>query len=236
MNTSLFILIPVILVPKSGDTLTLEEVQLTHTNSATKHKFIPWRLLFSFLLHPCIFRRSREEGESSASHYTYGKYVRLNSTVHVWKMSRFLFFFKQMSADLFWAGGQGFRSLINNIKEWAKDTHFFPSIYAIALKNNNNIIWKFSYHRGCSTRNQCRGRKVCSNGRYWPILCLPQQTVYVTRQTGSGAHCMVPQNEDCIIQSVQAILHSRLEEPEGSRNEGLGEREKGREEGQSSLV
>lgn len=33
---------------------------------------------------------------------------------------------------------------------------------------------------------------------------------------------MVPQNEDCIIQSVQAILHSRLGEPEGLRNEGLG--------------
>lgn len=81
---------------------------------------------------------------------------------------------------------------------------------------------KFSYHRCCPTWNQCRGREVCSNGCYWPILCLSQQTVYVAGQTGGGAHCMVPQNKDCIIQSVQTILHSRLGGPEGLNSEGLG--------------
>lgn len=81
---------------------------------------------------------------------------------------------------------------------------------------------KLSYHRCSPTLNQCRGRKIWSNGCYWPILCLSQQTVYVAGQTGGGAHCVVPQNKDCIIQSVQAILHSRLGGPKGLRNEGLG--------------
>lgn len=48
---------------------------------------------------------------------------------------------------------------------------------------------------------------------------------------------MVPQDEDCIIQPVQTILHSGLEGPQGLESEGLGkEREKRGEEGQSSLV
>lgn len=58
--------------------LTVKRVQ--HTNTFYKaYNFTPLRLFFSFLSHPCVYSRSQEEGEPSASHYTYGKYVRINS-------------------------------------------------------------------------------------------------------------------------------------------------------------
>lgn len=97
-----------------------------------------------------------------------------------------------------------------------------------------NTSVKYSYHRCCPTWNQCRGREVCSNGCYWPILCLSQQTVYVAGQTGSGAHGMVPQNKDCIIQSVQTILHPRLGAPEGLWSEGLWSRRREEKKGRAA--
>lgn len=41
--------------------------------------------------------------------------------------------------------------------------------------------------------------------------------MYVAGQTGGGAHGMVAQDEDGIIQSVQAILHPRLGGPREKR-------------------
>lgn len=38
---------------------------------------------------------------------------------------------------------------------------------------------------------------------------------------------MVPQDEDCVIQSVQAVLHSGLGGPEGLEREGRGRGEAG---------
>lgn len=77
-----------------------------------------------------------------------------------------------------------------------------------------DLCVRFSYHRCCPAWNQHRRREVCSNRCYWSIWSLSQQIVYVAGQTGGGAHCVVPQNKDCIIQSIQAILHSRLGGPE----------------------
>lgn len=206
-----------------------------HTRSALSHKGSFHNGCFSHFSFTPASSGSLEEKEPSASHYTYGKYVRLNSTLHEWKMSRF---FNKCQ----WCN---FEQVVRVFEVWQitwrhepRDTWFPPppSICALTpsisqLKNNDCDIGTFSYHRRRSTWNQGGGRKVCSDGCYWPILSLSQQTVYVTGQTGGGAHCMVPQNEDCIIQPVQTILHSGLEGPQGLESEGLG-----REEGQSSLV
>lgn len=196
----------------------------THKHEAkAKHNFTPLRLFFSFLLHPCVYSQSQEEGEPWASHYTYGKYVGINSTVHVWKMSSFF----HTAADRFQAGGQAFL----HCEVWQITYRNAPKkyVFSLTLCNILNILYfkylkylKFSYHRCRPTWNQCRGREVCSNGCNWPILCVSQQTVYVAGQTGGGAHCMVPQNKDCIIQSVQTILHSRLGGPQGLKSEELG--------------
>lgn len=94
----------------------------------------------------------------------------------------------------------------------------FPEYFSSFL----STYVKLSYHCCCPIWDQCRSREVCSNGCDWPILRLSQQTVQVTGQTGGGAHGMVPQNKDCIIQSVKTILHSRLGGPEGLRSGGLG--------------
>lgn len=94
----------------------------------------------------------------------------------------------------------------------------------------NIKVLKPKYH-GCSPIwNQSRGGEACSNGCYWPILCLSQQTVHVTGQTGGGAHCVVPQNKDRIIQPVQTILHSRLGGPEGLKGLRVAEKRRGKEQ------
>lgn len=43
------------------------------------------------------------------------------------------------------------------------------------------------------------------------VVGLVHQAVDVTGQTGRGAHSVVPQDVDHIIQSVQSVLHLRLQ-------------------------
>lgn len=45
------------------------------------------------------------------------------------------------------------------------------------------------------------------------MVGLVQQAVDVSGQTGRGAHSVVPQDVDHVIQSVQSVLHLRLEIP-----------------------
>ncbi len=143
--------------------------------------------------------------------------------------------FFHTAADRFQAGGQA----LLHCEVWQITYRNAPKkyVFSLILCNILNILYfkylKFSYHRCRPTWNQCGGREVRSNGCNWPILCVSQQTVYVAGQTGGGAHCMVPQNKDCIIQSVQTILHSRLGGPEGLKSEELGrgeERKRGTEQ------
>lgn len=59
------------------------------------------------------------------------------------------------------------------------------------------------------------GRSVAGErqraGGFWvAVVGLVQQAVDVTGQTGRGAHSMVPQDVDHIVQSVQTVLHLRL--------------------------
>lgn len=224
-------LIPVIPISEQLYTLTLNRVQ--HTNTfCTEAQLHSITSVFLISLPPlCIQPLSR------------GGWV-LSQPLHLWKICPAKYIcscvenvsFLQMSVDLFWTGGQGLQTLTDIIKECAKDICYSPLNLCDILNRQNSKYLKSSYHRCCPTWNQCGGGEVCSDGRYWPVLRLSQQTVYVAGQTGGGAHCMVPQNEDCIIQSVQTILHSRLGGPEGLKSEGLGERERREEEGQSSLI
>ena len=100
-------------------------------------------------------------------------------------------------------------SLLNT----GKTPHLFPS-----------FTFDNSYHRCRPTATQPRSREVGSDGCYWSIVCLSQQAVYVAGQTGGGAHSMVPQDEDGIVQSVQAILHPRLGAPRGMKRGARGRR------------
>ena len=152
-----------------------------------------------------------------ANHYTSGKYVRIYSTslygkclvFTCWQRTRFEQVVEPSCVVNF--EKRSYRNTPNKfVFSLLHSKHFM-----LNLECTENTYVKFPYHRCCPTWNQCRGREVCSNGCYWPILCLSQQTVYVAGQTGGGAHGMVPQNKDCIIQSVQTILHSRLGAPEG---------------------
>lgn len=52
-------------------------------------------------------------------------------------------------------------------------------------------------------------------------MVLVQQAVDVSGQTGRGAHGVVPQDVDHIIQSVQSVLHLRLQTPRDKRFELL---------------
>lgn len=45
------------------------------------------------------------------------------------------------------------------------------------------------------------------------VVVLVQQAVDVSWQTGCGAHGVVPQDVDHIVQSVQSVLHLRLQTP-----------------------
>lgn len=45
------------------------------------------------------------------------------------------------------------------------------------------------------------------------VALVVHKAMDVTGQTGSGANSVVPQNMDHIIQSVQTVLHLRLQTP-----------------------
>lgn len=45
------------------------------------------------------------------------------------------------------------------------------------------------------------------------VVALVDQAVDVAWQAGGGAHGVVPQDVDHVVQSVQAVLHLRLQTP-----------------------
>lgn len=53
------------------------------------------------------------------------------------------------------------------------------------------------------------------------MVGLVQQAVDVSGQSGRGAHSVVPQDVDHVIQSVQSVLHLRLENTKRQKVEKL---------------
>lgn len=79
---------------QGASSLTLEGLQRTNTSYAN---FTSLCLFSSFLSQTCVYSRSQEEGDPTASHYTYGKYAGINSTVRLRKMSQSSPFFDQVA-------------------------------------------------------------------------------------------------------------------------------------------
>ena len=57
------------------------------------------------------------------------------------------------------------------------------------------------------------GERQSAGGSRVAMVVLVQQAVDVGWQTGCGAHGVVPQDVDHIVQSVQSVLHLRLQTP-----------------------
>lgn len=79
----------------------------THKHLLPQSETLPYYACFSHFSFTPVYAVSQEEAESGASHYTYGKYVLLHLTVHVWKMS----LFTNVSRPI-WTGGQDLQTIM----------------------------------------------------------------------------------------------------------------------------
>ena len=66
------------------------------------------------------------------------------------------------------------------------------------------------YHGCRPAADQSRAGEVGSKGCDWSVVGLSEQAVEVAGQAGGGAHSVVTQDMDGIVQAIQTVLHTGL--------------------------